>query len=823
MKSHLGHKFNYQILSAIYYFLKGDFDEFSIEGTDFEDSLFYKNGKLKCISEAKCYESRGQWNFSMLISDRKPKGPLFQLLCREKSLEVESLIFFSNIPLSRKLMQNNAIRLKEEEIKKIEEIANKNSNVERFKHLNSFDVHSFIQKLEFHKLDLNSIEEVIVEVVKNKGITTSIERLRDFTGYINSALYSAGERISRVYLMQQLFEKKVSHYFREIWADSNKISHETLMDLRPYNPSYFTREEDFQSLNLVKKDKSILIIGKPLAGKTRMIYELVKRHDSQFSVLIPEYEEIPDFLIFPDIKTKKKKIILLDDIDIFANNHNFHRLLRKAKKEKIPIIASCKSGIVLKNLETSLKNKNIILSTLFDSIIELKNVSEQQAKKIAQANNKKWFEVEKEFNGTIGSIFLPLAVMKDRFRNATPEQKLILRTLTKLLECGIYMRKLEFPKNWVKQFAFHQGINQEKYLWDNWLDALVDLEFISLHSGNILIEETYLTSVVSFSEKIDLIELLDEALGIFIDDYLALFKLGNRCFRIGNYRKDLPEFLDLAERSLNRSKEICFVEKIFPLYGHILNNLGVTLSALAEISNLEENSSKSLQYLSESLDIFENIQSIEMVSMILGNMASTYLTLAQNSSNNRKRNVTDAISACEKALNMIQKKEDPLNFAFINNNLGNALRLKCKYFEEERSMYDCFQKCEDAYLVSLDVYKKDKFPIDYAEVKNNLANLYSLKLKQNFSEKLSRKAIRIFKEVLQIFKNLNLHLHYTMALVNLGNIYFFIVKEKKIRDESFEKALKLYNSARDKFRKLKKDNHAEIVEVLISNLYELLL
>ena len=69
-RQHGGHAYNYQILSGVYYFLRDDFDEFSIEGEEYEDSLFYKKRKVIVIGEAKNILSFNQWTDTSLFLER---------------------------------------------------------------------------------------------------------------------------------------------------------------------------------------------------------------------------------------------------------------------------------------------------------------------------------------------------------------------------------------------------------------------------------------------------------------------------------------------------------------------------------------------------------------------------------------------------------------------------------------------------------------------------------------------------------------------------------------------------------------------------------
>ncbi|HEY3362414.1 MAG TPA: hypothetical protein VGK06_11505 [Methanosarcina sp.] len=82
-------------------------------------------------------------------------------------------------------------------------------------------------------------------------------------------------------------------------------------------------------------------------------------------------------------------------------------------------------------------DKNLDLETeIFDQIIELNEISEQQGKEIAENVDLRWNKIK--FNKTVGSIFMPLAEMNRRFKECTSDEKSALRAVKKLYICGVY-------------------------------------------------------------------------------------------------------------------------------------------------------------------------------------------------------------------------------------------------------------------------------------------------------------------------------------------------------------------------------------------------
>jgi len=121
----------------------------------------------------------------------------------------------------------------------------------------------------------------------------------------------------------------------------------------------------------------------------------------------------------------------------FAELKNFEYIFEVCRKNKINLIVTCRSEIEYAKTKKIMLDKNINLETeIFDEIIELKEISEEQGKEVAEKMGWNWNEIR--FNRTIGSIFMPLAEMNKRFSECTPEEKSFLKAIKKLYICEVY-------------------------------------------------------------------------------------------------------------------------------------------------------------------------------------------------------------------------------------------------------------------------------------------------------------------------------------------------------------------------------------------------
>ena len=71
-------------------------------------------------------------------------------------------------------------------------------------------------------------------------------------------------------------QRKRKRHFTIFKKSSYSLKPGELMEIRPYNEYYFRREEDDKIDQILKSTENLLVLGKPLAGKTRAVYEAVK-------------------------------------------------------------------------------------------------------------------------------------------------------------------------------------------------------------------------------------------------------------------------------------------------------------------------------------------------------------------------------------------------------------------------------------------------------------------------------------------------------------------------------------------------------------------
>ncbi|NQE52454.1 hypothetical protein C5S29_02580, partial [ANME-1 cluster archaeon GoMg3.2] len=394
------------------------------------------------------------------------------------------------------------------------------------------------------------------------------------------------------------------------WKSTTKLKPKEVMGERGsqktgFRDYYSEREEDDLLLAKIESRENVLIVGPPLAGKTRAAYQAFKRLNKPHNVIIPRCDVInPEtFLVPKNWKFWRPRILFLDDIHKYVEKNGFERLLRAFLDSEIPIVATCRSGIEYKKIEAKIGGGDIDPAMIFGgSGIELKTIAEEEGKRIADAVNIHWANVN--FNGTVGSILLPLREMEIRFDHCNPEEKTILRAIKRLFDSGIYKAKQFFPHDWIKIACSNKGLEGEDYEWHTWLEQLEDREFVKLEADGVLVEEVYLEYIVKLETKQTKLQVLEEMSGVFADVPEAIFLLGNRAYEFGTVELEKAEYMKIAIEAYDKALEV-YTRDRFPMqYGTTQNNLGIAYQTLAEVEGKAENCRRTIEAYDKALEVY---------------------------------------------------------------------------------------------------------------------------------------------------------------------------------------------------------------------------
>jgi tetratricopeptide (TPR) repeat protein len=590
------------------------------------------------------------------------------------------------------------------------------------------------------------------------------------------------------------------------WRSTTKLKPKEVMGERGspktgFRDYYSSRPEDERILAKIESRENVLIVGPPLAGKTRAAYQAFKRLNKPHDVIIPRCDDIilDTFLVPRNWKFWRPRIVFLDDIHKFVEKNGFERLLRAFLDSDTIIVATCRSGIEYKKIEAKIGGGDIDPALIFGgSGIELKTIAEEEGKRIADAVNIPWADVKFNFNGTVGSIFLPLREMEIRFDQCEREEKTILRAIKQLFDSGIYKAKQFFPHDWIKIVCKKKyGLEGEEYDWKNWRERLKEKEFVKLEADGLWVEEVYLEGIVKLETKQTKLKVLEEMRSVFSDVPEAIFLLGNKAWDIGTVELEKAEFMKMAIEAYEEALKVYTRDRYPMQYGTTQNNLGNTYKTLAEVEAKAENSKRAIEAHEKAMEVYTRDRYPMQYGTTQNNLGNAYSTLAEVEA--KAENSKRAIEAYEKALEVYTRDRYPMDYGMTQNNLGNAYSTLA---EVEAKAENC-KRAIEAYEEALKIYTRDRSPMQYGTTQNNLGNAYPTLAEVEAKAENCKRAIEACEKALKVYTRNRFPMDYGMTQNNLGNAYQTLA-EVESKAENCKRAIEAYEKAlevrtRDRF------------------------
>ena len=577
-------------------------------------------------------------------------------------------------------------------------------------------------------------------------------------------------------------------YYKIIWKKSSHLKPKDILRDRAkkefgFKSYHYPRLQEKSIKEKIEKGENVIVTGNPLAGKTRSVYQVLKQL-KRYDVISPKIVDIDtgNFRVPCRLTFWRKKILILDDLNKFVGKQNFEYLISEFSKRKIPIIATCRSGPEYEQIWKKLEEK---LSLTFGDPIEIPKVSREEGEKIAKETGKD--KLPESFDGTIGSIFLPLDAMRERFKSLQPEEKGILLSLKRLHLAGIYRERDIYSTERVKLVCQKkEGIEGKPYQWQEWLKNLEKNGFIEfMGDEECRVEEAYLERVVE--EEIDPAKNLKEMISIFANDPEALFSIGLRAYSVGEILKS-AEYLKLAISAYEKALEVFTIEKYPYYYATTQNNLGNAYRTLAEVENKKENCIKAITAYNQALKICTLQKYPYEYAATQNNLGTAYWTLAK--AEDKKGNCIKAINAYNQVLKVFTLQKYPYEYARTQNNLGNAYGTLA---EVEDKKENCI-KAIKAFTEALKVYTLEKFPYDYAATQNNLGTAYWTLAKAEDKKGNCKKAIKAYHKALKVYTLKKYPYDYAATQNNLGTAYLTLA-EIENTEENCTKAINALTEA----------------------------
>jgi tetratricopeptide (TPR) repeat protein len=597
------------------------------------------------------------------------------------------------------------------------------------------------------------------------------------------------------YLKEKRKEReRLKNYFGVIWKNSRKLKPDELMGDRGRNyfheDVYLHRKEDDLVSQALGQKKNVLIIGPPLSGKSRLIYQVFKKSKKSYYVIVPRAANFnPDTYIFPRKRRFwRSKIIVLDDLHRFVQQPNFEILWNSIPRD-ILVIASTWSEGELTRVKSAMNAKGLHFDIKFDNVISIPTVSEDTAKKVAREAKITWEKVR--FDGNIGSVFLPLTEMEERFKKCTNEQRHILESIKDLYEYGIFREDQIFPVQWIKKAASLRGLTGSEEDWVEWIQQLKALEFLKIHNDSAQLEEVYLQDIIDPLIKRPIFGFIKDIIEIFTDQPEALLNLGFHSYGRGLVETRKADYMKIAIEAHSEALKVYSLDRYPENYARTQNNIGISYRTLADGEDKAKNCYKAIEAFNEALKV-RTLERYPMnYAMTQNNLGTAYTTLAEVEQ--KAKNCQRAIEAYSESLKVYTFDRFPMEYAMTQHNIGTTYGILASL---KVKAGNC-QRATIAFNEALKVYTPDRFPIDYAMTQNNLGNTYRILAEVEDKAENCRKAISAYNEALKVNTPDRFPLDYAMTQNNLGTTYRILSgvgdKPENCRKavEAFEKSLKV--------------------------------
>jgi hypothetical protein len=416
--------------------------------------------------------------------------------------------------------------------------------------------------------------------------------------------------------------RRFRKHFSLILKKSSKLTNKDILRERPYKDFYFRRPEldDLISTGIIE-GRNVLILGPPLSGKSRAALEALSKLQRPCSVIIPRHDNIDreDFSFPRQICFWRKGITFIDDLQRFVEQQNFDCLIEEARRRKNILVVTCRSGNEWENAKYAMADKDLHIETIFENrIVELKDrLSGDQGRDIAESAGIDWTSVR--FDGTIGSIFMPLLEIEERYKECDESEQTILFVLKELYLCGIYRGSQSFPLEWVKTAAARHGLQGSILAWKRWLDSLKGKDLLSLKNNNIVVEEVYLEYIVNPAVKTD-ITFFTEILSVFLSVPEALIKLAKKVYTLGIIHLEKSSHMKICIKACEEALKVHTLERFPMQYGITQNNLGTAYRALGEVEDKANNCRKAIEAYEEALKVYKENTFPEIYFLIKSNI-----------------------------------------------------------------------------------------------------------------------------------------------------------------------------------------------------------
>ena len=550
-------------------------------------------------------------------------------------------------------------------------------------------------------------------------------------------------------------------YYEVYRKSSNLLKPKDLLKERPYDHKYLKRDIDNSLEISFSNNTNTLLIGQSLSGKTHAIYYLIAGNKKRCTVSLLRCNEF-EIEKFHAPFSFYKKVVLIDDLQRFVSKRNFFFILEYFREHDWQIIATCRSGVEFVQVKNSFSKENKELSSFFEGQFEIEEISNEIGKGIAEENNKDWGKIE--FDGNIGSIFMPLSEMRTRYGKLSPDLKIILGEIKTLYACDLFEGNIIFNISWLNHLLstieLHKTDNEILLL----LRELRDSEFIKINSNEnqFFMVDVYIEKIIP--DQIDSLQSLPSIIKAFRSVPDALFLYGNSSYQKGLNNLEKANYEKSAIQSYRAALEIRTKERFPMQFAMTQNNLGNAYRTLAEVEDKAKNCKLAIQAFQAALEIYTQERFPMQLATTQNNLGNAYNTLAEVE--DKAKNCKLAIQAFQAALEVRTQDRFPMDFAMTQNNLGTAYSTLAEVEDKAKNCKLAIQ----AYQAALEIYTQERFPMQFAMTQNNLGTAYGTLAEVEDKVYNCKLAIQAFQAALEVYTQDRFPMQYKEIASNLDHL-----------------------------------------------------
>ncbi|MBI2848725.1 MAG: tetratricopeptide repeat protein, partial [Chloroflexi bacterium] len=336
-----------------------------------------------------------------------------------------------------------------------------------------------------------------------------------------------------------MLRPSLSRHFR-VAEEAEKLDPERDLDIQNYQTAYQSRGIEDEIAKKLGKCKSLVIVGKPMMGKTRLCYEVLRTLKGWY-VLYPRAELFRHQDIDWSVLKGKRVILFLNDLHKYVDKFDPLALQRDVQQSTAvcAMLANCRDG---PELELVKDKWGWYYATLEQMNLNERGLSEYQAEKLAHEVGKEWTQAP--FDGSPGSILLGLGAMAERYHRLAPQEQAILRAVKLLHYAGIDKVDQNLAQAVCERIW---DVHLRKYQWSDLWKRIERSSFVALgESPRIRVCDPYLQQCVTDYQRPQ--EDFPKLFGLLVELWGArgLYSLGDANFRAGR----LPEALLCFEEVL---------------------------------------------------------------------------------------------------------------------------------------------------------------------------------------------------------------------------------------------------------------------------------